>query len=215
MNSLKKLALVALVALIAPVAANAQISSVLSKLTGSSSSSSSSSSSTISSIVSVVSNLLGSNTVSEKNLVGTWNYSEPCVVLESDNVLSNIGGTVVTEKIESEEKKILEKVGFTAGKVVMVLNSDKSGTITVGSKTTNITWDIDDSNLQLTYLTHTTTVNTSLSGSTLQLAMDADKLLSLVSSVASSASSLSSSMSTVTSLLSKYDGLYLGLKFTK
>ncbi len=203
-------------ALAMPTASQAQISSKLKSLTSGLTSSSSSSSSTASSVVSsLVSNLLGANTLKESNLVGTWNYTGPCVVLESDNVLSNIGGTVVTSKIESEEEKILEKFGFTAGDVVLTLKSGGSGTLTVGEKSTSLTWEVSDSTLTFTVVKKSVDVNASLSSGTLQLAMSADKLLSLMSAITNAASSVTSSASTLTTLLSKYDGLYLGLEFSK
>lgn len=160
-------------------------------------------------------NLLGTDKLNEKNLVGTWTYSEPCVVLESDNVLSNIGGKVIENKIEAQQKKVLEKIGFTPGKVVMVLNEDKSGTMTVGKRTSKFTWAVEDSELKLTFLARTHTINAKLTAGKLQLAMNADKMLGLLNSTASAVGSLSSSMGALSKLISNYKGLYLGLMFTK
>lgn len=160
-------------------------------------------------------NLLGTAKLNEKNLVGTWTYSEPCVVLESDNVLSNIGGKVIENKIEAQQKKVLEKIGFTPGKVVMVLNEDKSGTMTVGKRTSKFTWAVEDSELKLTFLARTHTINAKLTAGKLQLAMNADKMLGLLNSTASAVGSLSSSMGALSKLISNYKGLYLGLMFTK
>ncbi len=190
-----------------PAASNAQISSKLKSVATSSTATSVASS--------VVSNLLGTSKLSEKNLVGTWNYTGPCVVLESENVLSNIGGTVVTTKIENEEKKLLEKFGFTAGKVVMELKSGGSGTMTVSGKSVSLTWSVSGTDLVLTVAKKSFNINASLSSGNLQLAMEADKMLDLMSAVCSGASNISSSASTLTTLLSKYEGLYLGLKFSK
>ncbi len=208
MKKIMKVALAAMM-MLAPKAANAQLNlgNIAGALLGGSDAAST--------VTDVVTNLIGNKKISDKNLVGTWTYSEPCVVMESENVLSNMGGTVLANKIEQQEKKALEKVGFKAGKVVLTLNQDKSGTITVGKRTTNVTWDVNESNLQLTYLTRTISINAKLSGGDLQLAMNADKLLNLVSSTASAASSLSSSFGIISNLISSYDGLYLGLKFTK
>lgn len=160
-------------------------------------------------------NLLGTDKLNEKNLVGTWTYSEPCVVLESDNVLSNIGGKVIENKVEAQQKKVLEKIGFTPGKVVMVLNEDKSGTMTVGKRTSKFTWAVEDSELKLTFLARTHTINAKITGGKLQLAMNADKMLGLLNSTASAVSGLSSSMGALSKLISNYKGLYLGLMFTK
>ncbi|MCD8301885.1 MAG: DUF4923 family protein [Prevotellaceae bacterium] len=212
-----RMAITAMVALAVPAAANAQLSDVLKKVASSvSSSSSSSSTSKVTSVVSdLVSNLLGSNKLTEDNLTGTWNYTEPSVVLESDNVLSKIGGTAVTNKIQEQEKNFLEKIGFKAGSVVLVLDSDKSGYVSIDSKKINVTWDVDDTDLVLTIAKKDLKMNASLSSGTLQLAMSADKMLDLVSAIISGVSNIASSASILTTLLSKYDGLYLGLQFSK
>lgn len=160
-------------------------------------------------------NLLGTAKLTDKNLVGTWTYSEPCVVLESDNVLSNIGGKVIENKVEAQQKKVLEKIGFTPGKVVLVLNKDKSGTMTVGKRTSKFTWAVEGSNLKLTFLKRTHTINAKITAGKLQLAMNADKMLSLLNSTAGAVSGLSSSMGALSKLISNYKGLYLGLMFTK
>lgn len=160
-------------------------------------------------------NLLGTNTLNEKNLVGTWTYSEPCVVLESDDVLSNIGGKVIEKKVEAQQKKMLEKIGFKPGKVVLVLNEDKSGTMTVGKRTTPFTWSVDESDLKLTFLAREHAINAKISGGKLQLAMNADKMLGLLNTTMSAVGNLSSSMGTLSKLLGNYKGLYLGLMFAK
>lgn len=206
-----KTALVALMAYALPTAAHAQLSGLLknaaSAVTGSNT--------TGSVVSSLVGNLLGTNKVSEKNLVGTWTYTEPCVVMESDDVLSNLGGAIATNKLVKNQKKLLEKAGFKAGKVVMTLNSDKSGTVTVNGKTVNCTWGVSGSDLTLTVLTRSVKMNTRLNGSELQLAMNADKLLTLVTAVSGKASGLNSNFATLNTLLGKYNGLFLGLKFSK
>lgn len=160
-------------------------------------------------------NLLGTNKLNEKNLVGTWTYSEPCTVLESEDVLSNIGGKVIENKVEAQQKKVLEKVGFKPGKVVLILNEDKTGTMTVGKRTSRFTWAVEESELKLTFLVRSHTINAKLTGGKLQLAMNADKMLGLLNSTASVVGNLSSTMGILSNMLKNYKGLYLGLMFTK
>ncbi len=209
------MAFVAVFALTAPVAANAQLGNVLKNTAGSLLGNSNLGNVAGDVVGDIVSNLLGTNKLTEDNLVGTWTYSEPCAVMESEDVLGKLGGSLITSKIEEEEAKLLNKVGFTAGKVVLTLNKDKSGTITVGNRAINLTWAVSESNLHLTILRQTIKVNANMDGGNLQLAMNADKLLQLLNAVTSKAGSLSSSFGTISKLLNQYEGLYLGLRFTK
>ncbi len=209
------MALVATVALAMPMAANAQLTDVLKKI-GGSSDSSSSSSSTISNLVSgVVGSLLGTNKLTVKNLAYTWTYSEPCIVMESDNVLSKIGGAVASDKLEDTLASFLEKIGFTAGKVVMTLKDDNTGTITISGKDVKINWDVDGSDFILTVMKKDIRINANISGNNLQLAMSIDKLLDLMDAICSGVGSISSIGSVLEKLVSSYDGLYLGLQFSK
>ena len=49
----------------------------------------------------LLSSILG-NTTSQQSLVGTWVYSGPKVVFESENILSQIGGQVVSSNLEQK-----------------------------------------------------------------------------------------------------------------
>lgn len=211
MKKMMRKALVAIMALGLSQTAHAQLGNMLKKAAGGVANSS-----TAGSVLSsVVSNLLGTSALSESNLVGTWTYNGPCVVLESDNVLSNIGGTVVTSKVEEEFGSALKKIGFTQGKVVLTLNEDKTFSMTVAGKPVKGTWSVEDSNLVLTVLGKAIKINAKLSAGQLQLAASADKMLTLLNTVMGSASSVNSTFGTVSKLLANYKGLYLGLKFSK
>ncbi len=180
------------------------------------SSSSSSSSSTGSKIAKgLVTSLLGKNKLNEKNLVGKWKYIEPCIVLESDNVLNKIGGEVAMSKVESSLQGFLDKAGFKEGKVNLTLESDGSGVLDISGKDIKLNWSVDDTNLVLTLAKKDLPINASLSAGDLQLAMSMEKLLDLMETVLSGVGSISSIGNVVAKLVEKYDGLYMGLKFEK
>ncbi len=215
MKTLFRMALVAVIALAAPSTANAQLGDILKNTAGSLLGDSKLGNVAGDVVGDIVGNLLGTNKLTEENLAGTWTYSEPCAVMESEDVLGKLGSSVITNKLEGEQAKLLNKVGFTAGKVVLKLNKDKSGTITVGKRTLNLAWEISGSDIIFTILTRNIKVNANMSGGNLQLAMNADKLLELVNVVTAKVSKISSNFATISKLLNKYKGLYLGLKFTK
>lgn len=201
--------------LLAPAAAGAQsLGDLVKSVTGNGSSSSSSTSSVLGNVVNSV---LGTQKVSAEALVGTWSYTEPAVVLESDNVLNKLGGSVATSQLENKMQTTLNKYGFTKGKVKLTFAED--GTFTCATATRKIkgTYTVDGSNLVLKKTGMTTGVktNVNLSGGTLQLAVEADKVLTLMNTVGGVAAKANSSLSTVTTLLKNYDGMQMGMKFAK
>lgn len=204
-----KIAIVAITAFIAPATMNAQLSEILNAIKGSSS--------TANTVTDIVGNLLGSGKVSEASLKGTWVYTEPCIAFESNDVLSKIGGSVASTKIEDKFNAALTKAGIKPGNVTITFNEDKTFAITVGKKTFSGTYEINESELDLTFKTTGRTIKTNvkLSLGTLQIAMNADKMLDIVSTIATKASAYSSQMATISSLLGNYKGMYLGMKFNK
>lgn len=212
-KSIIKIALVAACALIMPVTANAQLSDLFNKAK----TLFSGSSSTTSAITNVVGDLLGNSKVTAQKLEGTWSYTQPCIAFESENTLNKIGGSVASSKIESKLKTGLEKAGIKEGQVAITFKSDNTFQITTGKRTISGTYQVEGSDLQLTFKTTKKTIKTNvkLSLGTLQIAMNADKMLQIVNTIATKASAYSSNMKTVSTLLSQYKGMYLGLKFKK
>lgn len=204
-----KITLVAMVAFIAPATMNAQLTELLNAIKGSSS--------TASTVTDIVGNLLGSSKISEEKLYGTWAYTEPCIAFESDDVLSKLGGSVASTKIEDKFNTALTKAGIKPGNVSIIFNEDKTFSMVVGKKTFSGTYEVNDSELDLTFTFPAKTIKTNvkLSLGTLQIAMNADKMLDIVTTIATKASSYSSQMSTISSLLGNYKGMYLGMKFNK
>lgn len=160
----------------------------------------------------LLSNILSGSTT-QQSLVGTWTYYGPKVVFESENILSQIGGQVVSNNLEQKLGTQLGKMGFTAGKSVLVLNADNSCTLTIGSKTLPGTYAYDSSTNKLTIsgalgVGQVTCTATIQAGQLLML-FEADKLLSIATSLSSK------STSTLSSLISSYTGLKLGWAMTK
>ena len=160
----------------------------------------------------LLSNILSGSTT-QQSLVGTWTYYGPKVVFESENILSQIGGQVVSNNLEQKLGTQLSKLGFTAGKSVLVLNADNSCTLTIGSKTLPGTYAYDSSSNKLTITgalgVGQVTCTATIQGNQLLMLFEADKLLSIATSLSSK------STSTLSSLLSSYTGLKLGWAMTK
>lgn len=169
----------------------------------------------------VVSTVTGGTTLSTSSIAGTWTYSGPAVELSSSSTLSSIAGSLATSTIEDKISTYYSAVGITSGSFSFTFGSDNSFSCTLKSKNLSGTYSLDSANDQitLTFSAASTvnlgsmTANISLSGSSLSLLFDADKLLELVSAVASVSDN--SSLQTVNSLLENYDGVMIGFELSK
>lgn len=204
------------IALFVGIQANAQLSNILKNAAGGLLGGAKSENSAVNGIVDVVGNLLGTNKVSSDKLVGNWSYSEPCIVFESDNIITQLGTSAVSAKAEKALGNQLNRIGFTQGKVAMTLNADSTGVVSYNSKNVKVNWGVKDSTLTLTFpLTQkSVNMNVNLTADNLQIAMNTDKLLTLVNGITSKVNS-SSTLGTVNALISKVKGMYVGLKFKK
>ncbi len=210
--------------LMASLNAQAQFSlgNIVKGLTGNSTTSSSTSSST-SSTGSTVGNLVSgltslfssSKTATADKIVGTWTYTEPAVVFESDNVLSSLGGSVASSAIESSLKKKLEGYGIKAGSVKMTFDKSGNFTQTIAGKTLKGTYTLEDEEVKLKYSGSVSQMvgKTQLDGNNLLIVMDASKLLTYMKTIGSLSGN--STLKTASSLASNVDGMLVGLKLEK
>jgi hypothetical protein len=177
-----------------------------------------SNSSTASTITSTIANLIGTSTVSESSVKGTWKYSEPAVAFESEDLLTSVAGTAVAPKVEKKMLNAMTKVGFKKGKSTVTFNSDNTFTCSYGSTTGNGTYSISGSNITLTssITGASVTGNVKLSDNTLQITFTASKLLKFMNTLADKTStSTTTQIATVTSLVKNVKGIQIGMKFTK
>lgn len=155
--------------------------------------------------------------LSQSAIQGTWHYQRPDCVFESENFLAQAGGMVAANKIENQLGEQLAKFGIKPGACSFTFNTDNTYTGTIGGHTINGTYRLDTANkkMTMTYLAGlgTMTPHVAVSGNKMSLLFESDKLLSMVKGV--SALSSSTTLKGVSTLLSNYQGLYVGLEMTK
>ncbi len=156
---------------------------------------------------------MGERQATKENLIGTWVYQEPAVVLTSDDILTQTAAKVAAGKIESELQAQLDKYGIQKGMMNVTFKEDGTFTTNVGGQDAGGKWDVKDAKLVLDAMVKTITLTTQLSGTSLQFVTDASKLLDLFKSVGDAASN--TELGTITSLLKNVDGMQVGLSFEK
>ena len=167
-------------------------------------------------IISGLTSIFDSNQqASASDLVGTWTYTEPAVVFESNNALKNIGGKVASATIEKQLQTQFSKLGIRKGAMKMTFDKDGNFTQVVGGKTLSGTYTIKSKQVVLTYTGGVQQLigTTQVEGSDLLIVMNASKLLKYANAIGSLTGN--SLLKTAGSLLSSMDGMLVGLKLNK
>jgi hypothetical protein len=166
-------------------------------------------------LVNTLTSIFSSDKQADKDkIIGTWTYTEPAIVLQSDNILTNAAAKVASNKMESKLQEYLTKYGIKPGKFSMTFNEDGTYTRTLNGKTSKGTWQIKDSKLLLTIAgIKTISVTTQIDGQDLQFVTDATKLLNLFKSFG--AKSTNTSLKTITSLMKSVKGMQAGITLHK
>ena len=163
----------------------------------------------------VLSYLLYGNTTSKENIIGTWKYSSPKVIFESENILAKVGSDIASEKVEKTLGDQLARLGFTLGKTALTFNEDNTCSFTFGSRTYPGTYKYDSSTNRLTISDAMGVSNLRCTacknGNELYLLFDSDKMLTLINTLGKSTISNTSAVS----ILNNYKGLKLGWSMTK
>ena len=60
----------------------------------------------------------GKKELTAESIVGTWTYKKPALILESDNALKKLGGTVASGTIENKLATYYKKIGITEGSLL-------------------------------------------------------------------------------------------------
>ena len=217
---MKKIAILAIMAALSIGTVNAQsfLSNLVGKLTGSANTEATSSTTNV--VTNVLGSLLGNSvTLSKSTIKGTWKYTGASCVLESDNALAQIGGTVATTKIEEKINGYLSKVGVKKGKCSFTFADNDTCTFKVGNREIKGRYTLDGENktIQFSFLydRFTATAHVAYNVSSLSIVFKADKMLALVQKVTPVAASYSTTLATLSALLENYKGMMLGMKLEK
>lgn len=192
------------------VMAQVNLGDILGAVTGNKSSGSSGND-----LISNLTSIFSSNKQATKNqIVGTWEYTEPAIVFESDNFLAKAGASLAAKKIENKIQEHLTRFGMVPGAVSITFNEDGTFTEVLKNKNVKGKWELEDSKLILPYGTiKPVSITTQVEGKTLMIVTDTSQLLNMFKTLGSR--STNSSIKTVTSLMGSVKGMKAGLTLVK
>lgn len=171
---------------------------------------------------SILENLLGdvlgsSKKLSQKSIIGTWNFQGSACVFETENLLMKAGGEVAATKLEEKVNAAMQRVGIRPGSCSYTFNEDGTFKSVMLGRTLSGTYKLDAANKKITmfYLggimqstAHVVLVNNKLS-----LLYDSDKLLKVVNTM--STLSGSTAARALSQILNAYDGMLVGMELSK
>ena len=165
----------------------------------------------------VLSSFLGSGSLTQADLVGTWNYAGVDCVFESDNLLKKAGGAVAASEVESKVNEQFAKIGIKKGSCTFTFDNSNNFTAVIGGKKISGTYTLDEKNKKVTLSTMLglgkLTANVARSGNSISLLFDSDKMLKLAQVIGSISGS--STVKALGDLAASYDGMKIGFRMAK
>lgn len=164
----------------------------------------------------VAKTVIGNKATTAKALVGTWKYNRPVCQFESESVVAKTGSKAITSQVENKLEPIYKKFGMDD--CSYTFHVDSTYTQMVKGKKTSGTYIFDPENKTVTMRTKlgmSVKAHVIVTGPTMTLLFNADKLMSTLKTLTNLTSRLSSAASTVNSLVNNYDGMLLGFELIK
>jgi hypothetical protein len=168
----------------------------------------------------VVSGLLGSilnafTTVDQNTIVGTWNFKGSAFVFESENALATLGSDAVASQLEAKVDQYLAKFNIKQGMCSIIFNEDGTFMFVMGERYVegNYELNVETKELTMTFGMFKTVANLVYDAGTINLVYQSDGLLRLLKAVGSKSNN--STFALLNTLLNQYDGLRIGMAFTK
>ncbi len=163
----------------------------------------------------VLQSVLGLDKLTQKDLIGTWSYTQPGCAFTSQQLLAQAGGEAVATSIKEKMIPAFQKVGVNASNTQITFNEDGTFSAKIAGKSLSGKYTFDESTYKVSLQTLLLPINCyakkNVNG--VGLLFEASKLLSVLQTVA--AMSGNSTLSTIGDLSKNYDGLRLGFEFAK
>lgn len=164
----------------------------------------------------VVKDVAGDKTTTASSIIGTWTYVGPECQFESDNLLAKAGGEAAATKVEDELKTIYKKVGVEGCQ--FTFNEDGTYSQTIKGKTISGTYTFDNEKKTVVMkgkLGIQITAYVSTFGSSMSLVYNADKLMTVLTTISGSLSGINSTASAINTVAKSYKGMRLGFELKK
>ena len=161
-------------------------------------------------IANVFSSVIGMDKLSQRGLIGSWNYSGPGCAFTSENLLAKAGGEVAATKIEQELQPYYDKLGLSSSNTRITFNEDQTFSAVIAGKSLSGKYTFDETNAKITMQTLLFSFNcyAKREYGGISLLFESKKLLNVLQVLA--AMSGNDTAQKVGELSKNYDGVRLG-----
>lgn len=160
--------------------------------------------------------VVGDKATTETSILGTWTYKAPECQFQSENLLTKAGGEVAAKEVEEKLQTIYDKVGMSGCQYTF--KDDGTYSYTIKKRTTTGTYTFDNEAKTITMkskLGIKTVAHVTVTGQSMSLVFNADKLMTVLKTITGAASKVNSTASVINNIAGAYDGLMLGFELNK
>ena len=161
--------------------------------------------------------VMGKLPLSQRNMVGTWNFQGTSCAFESENLLKKAGGAVVASQVEAKFDETCKSLGINENNTSFIFKADSTYTGRIGAVKISGKYLLDEKTKKVTmsYLLGVGHLNASVAVSSreLKLLFDADSILKLMKFISQFTSN--TSVEVLGKMADLYDGMLLGFDLRK
>ncbi len=161
--------------------------------------------------------VMGKLPLSQKNMVGTWDFQGTSCAFESENLLKKAGGVVVAAQVEEKFDETCQKLGINEKNTSFVFNADSTYSARIGGVKISGKYILDTQNkkVRMSYLLGVAHLDASVvvSNRDMKLLFDADSVLKLLKFISQFTNN--TSIEVLGKMADMYDGMLLGFDLRK
>lgn len=159
--------------------------------------------------------VIGSQKLTQEQIVGTWHYCEPGCAFTSENLLAKAGGAVAAGQVKEKLQPVYNSIGIKSTNTFFTFAANNTFEAKIDGLPMKGTYVLDPNagsiKLNATLMSVTAYLTRTTNG--LAVTFESKKLLSLIQTV--SALSGNSTIKTVGDLSKQFDGVRVGFNTTK
>lgn len=161
----------------------------------------------------VLQSVLGLDKLTQKNLIGTWKYSQPGCAFTSEQLLAQAGGEVIATDIKNRLVTPFQTVGIKTSNTQITFNEDNTFSAKFAGKSFSGRYTFNESTYQVNLQGLILNINcyAKKNSNGIALLFEASKLLTLMQTMAKLSGN--STAQTIGDLSKNYDGLRIGFDF--
>lgn len=163
----------------------------------------------------VISSVIGTNKLTQAQLIGTWNYYGPGVAFTSEKALANAGGEVAAAQIKEKLQPTYNNLNLSASNTAFTYNEDKSFSAKIKGIPLSGSYTYDEASGKITYKTLLLSFNGYAKRNTNGIAVlfEAKQLLKVLQTI--TALSGNQTLEVIGEVSKQYDNVRLGFDVTK